>query len=137
MKKFLLAAAVANLLAICVSAQHAIRANRVINHIGEKVVVVDSICNVRMYNDSTAFISLGAKGDMLPLNIVVKLSSKSTFNPDLLKSCCASIVEVTGVVSLQPHQLVIVINDKKNLYFYSNSINQSWLDLSQLSYKKH
>jgi hypothetical protein len=137
MKKILLSAAVAMLFVISVSAQHAIRANHVINHIGENVVVVDSIYSVKMFNDSTAVISLGSKSDMLPLNVVFNLGPKSTFNPDILKSCCSSIVEVTGLVSLQPDQLSIVVTDKKNLYFYSNNINQSWLELSQLSYKKH
>jgi hypothetical protein len=137
MKKILLSIAAAMLMAVSVSAQHAIRANHVINHIGEKVVVVDSIYNVKMFNDSTAVISIGAKGDMSPLNVVLNLGSKSTFSPGLLKSCCTSIVEVTGVVSLQSDQLSIVVTDKKDLYFYSNNINQSWLEVSQLPYKKH
>jgi|GEM_PF-3051211 len=137
MKKILLSVAAAMLMALSVSAQHAIRANHVINHIGEKVVVVDSIYNVKMFNDSTAVISIGAKGDMLPLNVVLNLGSKSTFNTGLLKSCCTSIVEVTGVVSLQSDQLSIVVTDKKDLYFYSTNINQSWLEVSQLPYKKH
>jgi len=137
MKKILFPTLVAMLLALSVSAQHAIRANHVINHIGEKVVVVDSIYNVRMSNDSTAVISLGGKGDMLPLNVVFNLGSKSSFNPDLLKSCCTSLVEVTGVVTLQSDQLSIHVTDKKDLYFYSTDVNQTWLEVSQLSYKKH
>jgi hypothetical protein len=136
MKKILLSLTVAMLLAVSVSAQHAIRANHVINHIGEKVVVVDSIYNVRMANDSTAVISLGAKGDMLPLNVVFNLGSKSPLNSDLLKSCCTSLVEVTGVVSLTSDHLSIMVTDKKDVYFYSTEANQSWLEVSQLSYKK-
>lgn len=124
------------LLSLSVSAQHAIRANHVINHIGQQVVVVDSIYDIKIYNDSTAVMALGKNGTKTPVNVELNFSSKLRIDPVLLKSFKESIVEVSGLVVLISNQPTIVITEKKNVYFFSNSTDQNWSVLSQLSYKK-
>ena len=137
MKKIIYFLPAALLLSLSVSAQHAIRASRVSNHVGEKVVVVDSIYDIKIYNDTTAVIDLGGPGNKAPLNVVFNFKSKQKFNPDLFKTLKESLIEVTGNVVLIADQPAIVVTDKENLYFFSNSVNQNWQVLSQVLYKKN
>jgi hypothetical protein len=120
------------LLGLAVSAQHCIRANHAINHIGQQAVIADSIYNVKVYNDSTALIGLGGKGSKAQLNILLNFHSKSGLTTILSKSLNESLLEATGSVILVDDQPTIVITDTNKLYFYSKNINQRWLALSQL-----
>jgi len=118
MKKIIYLISAAMLSTLSVSAQHAIRANHAINHVGQKVVVVDSIYDIKIYNDTTA------------------VKSKQKFNPELLETLRESLVEVTGNVVLIADQPAIVVKNRDNLYFFSDSINQNLSSISQLPYKK-
>jgi hypothetical protein len=137
MKKIIYLSFFAMLLSLSVSAQHAIRANHVINHIGQQVVVVDSIYNIKIYNDSTAVMVLGENGTKTPVNVVFNFNSKLKFDPDMLKTLKGSIVEVSGMPVLISNEPTIVLTERKNVYFFSSSANQNWSVLSQLSYKKN
>ena len=118
-------------------AQHAIRAARAINHAGQQVVVVDSIYDIKIYNDSTAVMDLGAKGDKATLNIVMNFNSKSRFDPETLKTFKQSLIEVTGLVVVVDDQPTMIIQDKEKIAFFSSSANQTWLALSNVSYRAH
>ena len=121
---------------LSVSAQHAIRANHAINHVGQKVVVVDSIYDIKIYNDTTAVVDLGGLGDKAALNVIFNFKSKQKFIPELLETLRESLVEVTGNVVLIADQPAIVVKNRDNLYFFSDSINQNLSSISQLPYKK-
>ncbi|HEY4325252.1 MAG TPA: hypothetical protein VGN20_14740 [Mucilaginibacter sp.] len=136
MKKAIYFLSAALLVSLNVSAQHAIRANRVSNHVGEKVVVVDSIYDIKIYNDTTAVLDLGGPAAKAPLNVVFNFKSKQNFNPDLFQSLKESLIEVTGDVVLIAQQPAIVVTNKDNLYFFSNSVNQNWQVLSQVLIKR-
>jgi hypothetical protein len=136
MKKIIYLISAAMLLTLSVSAQHAIRANHAINHIGQKVVVVDSIYDIKIYNDTTAVIDLGGLGDKAALNVVFNFTSKQKFNPEVFKTLKDSMIEVTGSVVLIADQPAIVVKNRDNLYFFSDGINQNLPSLSQLPYKK-
>ena len=125
------------LLSLSVSAQHAIRASHAVNHVGQNVVVVDSIYDIKIYNDSTAVIDLGGLNDKAPLNVVFNFKTKQKFNPELYKSLKESIVEVRGNVVLVAEQPTIVVTNKENLYFFANSVNPNKSVLTQISYKKN
>jgi hypothetical protein len=136
MKKIIYFISAAMLLTLSVSAQHAIRANHAINHVGQKVVVVDSIYDIKIYNDTTAVVDLGGLGDKAALNVVFNFTSKQKFNPELLETLRESLVEVTGNVVLIADQPAIVVKNRNNLYFFSDSINQNLSTISQLPYNK-
>ena len=119
------------------NAQHAIRAARAINHAGQQVVVVDSIYDIKIYNDSTAVMDLGAKGDKATLNVVMNFSSKSGFNPETLRTFKQSLIEVSGLVLVVEDQPTMIIQDKEKIAFFSSSTNQTWLALSNANYKRH
>jgi hypothetical protein len=135
MKKILFFISFAILYAMNVAAQQAIKANKIMGHIGEQVTVTDSIYGVKIYNDSVAVIDLGAKGMKAPLNVVY--NSKMKFDAAFLKAFHDSKISVTGFVVLVADQPSIVITEKENLHFISNSINQKWLAVSQVPFKKN
>jgi hypothetical protein len=137
MKKIVYLVSAIIILSLSASAQHAFRANHAINHIGQQVVVVDSIKDINIYNDSTAVIALGGKDTKEFLNVVFNFNSRLKFDPTLLATLKDSLMEVNGFVVLIAGKPAIVVTDNEKLYFFSNHINQNWLVTSQLSYKKN
>ena len=137
MKKIIYLVTVIIFLSLSVSAQHAIRASHAINHIGQQIVVVDSINNINIYNDSTAVIALGGKSDKEYLQVVFNFNSRLKFDPSFLATLKESLLEVNGFVVLIAGKPAIVVTDNEKLYFFSNHINQNWLVTSQLPYKKN
>ena len=135
MKKVLLLICFVVLYTLNASAQQAINAKNISGHVGQQVTVIDSIYGVKIYNDSVAVLDLGAKGMKAPLNIVY--NSKMKIDASFLKAFKESKISVTGFVILVDNQPSIVVTDKDNLHFVSNSVNQKWLAVSQLSYKKN
>ncbi len=137
MKKIVYLVSVIILSSLSASAQHAFRANHAINHIGQQVVVVDSIKDINIYNDSTAVIGLGGKSDKECLQVVFNFNSRLKFDPALLATLKESLLEVNGFVVLIAGKAAIVVTDNDKLYFFSNRIHQNGLITSQLSYKKN
>jgi hypothetical protein len=137
MKKIVYLISAALLLSLSVSAQHAIRASHAINHVGQNVVVVDSIYDIKIYNDSTAVIDLGGLGDKAVLNVVFNFKSKQKFNPDQFKTLNESLIEVTGNVVLIADQPAIVVGNRDDLYFFSDNADQNKAALTQIFYKKN
>ena len=137
MKKLALLVSCISLLALSSSAQTSIKANGAIGHIGEQVVVVDSIYNIRVYNDSTAVADLGGKNNKAELNVVLNFKSKFKFDAASLKTFKKSKVAISGYVVLIADQPAIVVTDKQNLSFLSNKVNQRWVVMAELPAKKN
>jgi hypothetical protein len=132
MKKILLPFPFAILFFINANAQHAIRANRAANHIGEKMVVIDSIYAVNIYSDSTATIDLGKNGNQTAMKVLFNFK----LDKDYLRMINHSVLEVTGVTRLILNQPAIIVNDKSDLYFFSQGVSQKLTALSQAPDKK-
>ncbi len=130
MKKLILLAFFVAAAAMKVSAQ-SIVANKAAHHVGEHVVVIDNVRNVTFYNDSTAVLDLGGKGNNAPLNVVFKFNPKFKMNSQMFKSCKEGKLEVYGNVISVLNQPTIVITDQENVHFLSDANNNKWLGLSQ------
>lgn len=117
------------------SAQHAIRADRAAKHIGEKMTIVDSIYDVKAYNNAVD-ISLGRNGRLTPLKVTLKLSPGFRLDESDLKNLDGTLLEVNGKIILTGKQPTIYITRKDDLYFFSPAVNQKWQVLSQLPDKK-
>ena len=136
MKKLALLILCISVFSLSSSAQNSIKANSAIGHIGEQVVVVDSIYNIRVYNDSTAVADLGGKNKKAELNVVLNFGSNFKFDSATLKTFKKSKIAISGYVVLIADQPAIVITDKQNLSFLSSKINQKWTVMAQLPAKK-
>jgi hypothetical protein len=117
------------------AAQHAIRANRVAKHIGEKMTVVDSISDVKSHNGYVD-ISLGKENSKPLLEVILKLNPNFKLDEGDLKKLNESLLEVTGNVVLVGEQPTIYITNKEDLFFFASTVNQKWQVLSQLQDKK-
>ena len=137
MKKVILLLTCAALTVVNVFAQQVIKANNATNHIGEQVVIVDSICNIKIYNDSTAVIDLGGKDMKACLNIVFDFNSKCKFDAKFVKDFKESKIVVSGYVVLVDGQPAIVVTEKEKLKFLSSTADQKWLAMSNIPYDRN
>ena len=137
MKKVILLITCATLAAVNVFAQQVIKANNATNHIGEQVVIVDSIYNIKIYNDSTAVIDLGGKNMKASLNVVFDFNTKCKFDAKFVKDFKESKIVVSGYVVLVDGQPAIVVTEKEKLKFLSSSADQKWLAMSKVPYDRN
>ncbi len=136
MKKLLILGFFVSMFIFNASAQAPIKANTALGHIGEQVTVVDSIYNIKVYNDSTAVADLGGKNEKAELNVVLNFKSDFKFDAQTLKTLKQSKIAVSGYVVLVADQPAILVTDKQNLSFLSDKVNQKWAVTAQLSAKK-
>ena len=127
MKKIILLLACVTALIFSASAQNTIKAKSAISHIGEKVNIIDSVYNIRVYNDSTAVVDLGGKNEKATLNVVFDFGSNFRFDAGMLKSFKQSKIAVNGYVVMVDNQPTIVLTDTQKLSFLSKPVNQKWL----------
>jgi len=136
MKKIILLASCISTVIFSASAQNIITANSAIHHIGEQVRIVDNVYSIKVYNDSTAVISLGRKNDKTALNVVFDFDSNFKFDADMLASFKQSKIAISGFVVLVDKKPTIVLTQKQNLRYLSETINQIWLAICQLPNEK-
>lgn len=113
------------------SAQHAIRADRVRFHIGEDVVVVDSITSVTVQNDSTTIIGMGQANKGLAFTVILKLSPGHNLDSEFLNSLTNSLLEVKGHLEASTAGASMTVRNKDSLFFFSPVIKQRWAVLSE------
>jgi hypothetical protein len=119
-----------------VFAQRTISATNAVKHVGEQVIVADTVYNIKAYNDSTAVIDLGGKDLKAPLNVVLSFNSKVSVDAKFLKNFKDARIVVTGFVVLVENQPAIVLTEKQKLKFLSGEVNKKWLALSAVSPKE-
>jgi 5'(3')-deoxyribonucleotidase len=123
------------MLGMSVFAQQVIKANTAINHIGEEVIVADTVYNIKAYNDSTAVIDLGGKNLKAPINVILNFNSKVKLEPKFFKSLKDARIAVTGFVVLVDDAPAIILTKKDQLRVLSNGVNRRWLSFSVVSHK--
>ena len=136
MKKVVLLFTFISMAFLSASAQNVINANSAGSHVGEQVNVLDSVYNIKVYNDSTAVVDLGGKNNKSAMNVVFDFNSGFKFDAAMLKAFKKSKIAISGFVVMVDNQPAIVMTDKKNLKFLSKTVNQKWLAMSQLPEKK-
>jgi hypothetical protein len=99
-------------------AQHAIRADHAIDHIGQTSVVIDSIASVSVNQDHSISIFLGSKRSKPLLQVLVRCKSILEINADLLSVDTYPILEVTGLIAMDKALPTIEVTDEQQLYFF-------------------
>ncbi len=123
------------MLSMNVFAQQVIKASNAINHLGEQVIVADTVYNIKTYNDTTAVIDLGGKNLKASINIILNFNSKARLDSKYFKNLKDARVAVTGLVVLVDDQPAIILSEKEKLRVLSNGINRRWLSFSVISHK--
>ena len=123
------------LLSMNVFVQQVIKASNAINHLGEQVIVADTVYNIKTYNDTTAVIDLGGKNLKASINIILNFNSKARLDSKYFKNLKDARIAVTGLVVLVDDQPAIILSEKEKLRVLSNGINRRWLSFSVISHK--
>jgi hypothetical protein len=123
------------MLGMNVFAQQVIKASNAINHLGEQVIVADTVYNIKTYNDTTAVIDLGGKNLKASINIILNFNSKARVDSKYFKNLKDARIAVTGLVVLVDDQPAIILSEKEKLRVLSNGINRRWLSFSVISHK--